>query len=230
LLVRRRLVGMRTQAINVVRALCEREGIQIPGCHPETFDDALEGLQLDAILFETIAPALEQIVALNRQIKAMDAELEAVAKAHPVATILRTVRGVGVLTSLAFIAVVDDPKRFGSARELTSYIGLVPSEHNSGDSKHQPGAITKTGDPTLRGYLYEAALTVVKKTSPESHLKNWYTRLSTRSNARGTKRKALVAVARRLARILFAMWRDNKSFDEARTAPVSPTAAGAQAA
>lgn len=219
LIVRSQLVGMRSKMVNLVRSMCEREGVILPRCDASAFAKMIDGEQMDPVLFELVGPAVHQIISLTAAVKAADEELSAIAKSHPAAKLLQTVRGVGPVTSLAFVATVDDPARFKSARELTSYIGLVPGEHSSGDTKRRPGAITKTGDPLLRTYLYEAAVAMAKRTAPESHLKSWFTKLASRSNARGTKPRARVALARRLARIMFAMWRDNTTFNASRTAP-----------
>ena len=166
-----------------------------------------------------IAPAVVEIEAITTQIEHCDAQLSAIAKASPVAKNLRTMRGVGVLTSLAFIAAVDDPRRFQDARQLSSYLGLVPSENNSGDSTRRPGAITKTGDPLLRAYLVEAAYAMTNKRAPVSNLRNFFIRATSQ---KGSKLKAAVAVARRMARVLWAMWRDETPFNDSRTAPLSP--------
>ena len=124
------------------------------------------------------------------------------------------------MTSLAFIAVVDDPKRFASARELSSYLGLVPSERNSGDKKKAPGAITKTGSSLLRSYLVAATYHLTSERAPDSNLKRWHSQLAKRSS----KKKAAVALARRLARILWAMWRDGKPFNDDKTVVVPDAA------
>jgi len=236
LVVRRQLVAMRTKLVTLVRSMCEREGVMLPRCHVEMFTRVLEGQQLDPVVFDIIGPAVQQVIELTAALDAIDDEFKALADAHPAAKLLQSVRGVGPVTSLAFVSVVDDPSRFKSARELTAYLGLVPGEHSSGDTKSRPGAITKSGDALLRGYLYEAAVTMAKRTAPDSHLKQWFTKLTLRSNGAGTKRKARVALARRLARIMFAMWRDNASYNPSRTAPIvgppaaSPAGSTAQAA
>lgn len=225
--VRAQLLRMRTKLINLVRAQCEREGVIVPACESKAFDDVVQGIQMEAVLFEVVSPAVVQISSLTKQLDELDKELKAIASAHSVARLLQTVHGVGPLTALAFIAAVDDPKRFENARELTSYLGLVPGENNSGDSKRPPHAITKTGDSTARSYLVEAAFSHTNRRAPESHLKSWYAKLT---KDKKSKKRAAVAVARRLARVLWAMWRDNKPFDNSRTAPFTPSPAKKPAA
>lgn len=226
LLVRERLVKIRTQLINLVRAMCEREGVIVPACRGEEFAAVMEDVVVVEWLGAAILPAVTQIESLTQQLAQCDKAFVKRAKEHPVARNLQTVRGVGPLTSLAFVAVIDDPTRFQTARQVTAYLGLVPGENNSGDSKRPPGAITKTGDPMLRHYLVEAAYSMTNKLAPVSPLKSWSEKLLSTSRGaskkRVSKKRAAVAVARRLARILWAMWRDDKPFDASRTAPLQP--------
>jgi transposase len=216
LLVRAELVASRTRLINQLKALCEREGVIVGRCDERSVLDELAEQEIAPWLGEVIAPGLNEIEALGDRIAACDKDLEAMAKADPVTRNLTTIYGVGPCTALAFVAVIDDPARFPSAREVVAYIGFAPSEHNSGESRRRPGAITKAGDPLLRGYLYEAAMTAIRVTAPNTPLKAWGVALKSRKDF---KRKAIVGVARRLARIMWAMWRDNKPFDAKATAP-----------
>jgi transposase len=216
LLVRAELVASRTRLINQLKALCEREGVIVGRCDELSILDELAEEDVPAWLGKAIAPGLGEIEALGDRIAACNKDLEATTKADPVARNLTSIYGVGPCTALAFIAAIDDPERFASAREVVAYIGFAPGQHNSGDSNRRPGAITKTGDPLLRGYLYEAAMSVVRITAPDTPLKTWGVALKLRKDF---KRKAIVGVARRLARIMWAMWRDNKPFDPKATAP-----------
>jgi transposase len=215
LLVRQTLIKSRTRMINQVRSLCERAGVQLRRCGAEYFHEAHDGVAMEQWLFDVLAPIMDQIEQLTARINASDKELTAIAKADPVARNLLTARGVGPLTALAFRAVVDDPRRFESAQQLSAYLGLVPSERSSGDKRSRPGAITKSGDPLLRYCLYEGSHAITKRNAPESNLKRWHAATA----ARCGKRKANVALARRMSRILWAMWRDNTPFTDALTAP-----------
>jgi transposase len=130
-----------------------------------------------------------------------------------------TVFGVGPITAVAFEAAVEDPKRFKNAHKAEAYLGLVPGENSSGDGKNRT-AITKTGSRLVRWLLVQAALTIMrtgKHRAPGLHA--WAHGVAQR---RGSK-IARVALARRLAGILFAMLRDGKSFEPGRHAPATPT-------
>lgn len=220
LAIRNAFVGNRTKLINIARSIAQAEGLHIPSCAAEHFAElATHELEEHEQLLTEVSPLLAQIMSLDETIALMDSEFEEQSRANSVTRNLRTLRGIGPLTSLAFFAVVDDAKRFESSRQVSAYLGLVPSEHNTGGSKRQPGAITKSGNSLLRKYLVEAAFRHTMKNSPNTHLKAWRDELLKR-DAKKSKRRAAVAVARRMTRILWAMWRDEKPFDDGRTAPV----------
>jgi len=221
---RAQLVRKRTSYVTFVRAQCERDGVILPRKKAGRFELAIEAVHIEAQLFEIIAPILVVINALNVQIKECDEQLEREAKQRPAASLLQTVPGVGPLTALAFIAAIDEPKRFKSPREVSAYLGLVPGERNSGDSKRAPGAITKAGDVLARSYLVEAGLSLTTRHAPATPLKSWAENIARRGGT-ASKKRAAVAVARRLARILWAMWRDNKPFIASRTRSSAPAAA-----
>ena len=136
---------------------------------------------------------------------------------------LTTAPGVGPLIATAFVATLDEAGRFGGAHQVESYLGLVPSEHSSAD-RHRRGHITKAGNPRMRWLLVQAAWAALRSRRAEgAGLRAWAEHLAKR---RG-RRIATVALARRLAGILFAMWRDQTPF-EARHAAApagTPTAA-----
>jgi transposase len=212
--IRNGLVKARTKLVNQARSICEREGFAQIGARaaPERFLDALAELELDERLAMDILPAMAEVQALNETIADLSTELDEMVKVDEVARRLDKVCGVGSVTALAFKAVVDDPSRFASSRALTSYLGLVPSEHSSGDSRRL-GRVTKTGDTLLRALLVQAAWCVMRSKSPQNAgLKAWANGIAER---RG-KGRAAVALARKLARILFAMWRDGTDFDPTR--------------
>ena len=115
---------------------------------------------------------------------------------------------VGPVTACAFASAVDDPKRFSGPHQLEAYLGLVPSERSSGEKQHR-GPITKTGNSRVRCLLIQAALSLLRGHKPETgHLREWAERIA----ARRGKKIAVVALARRLAGILFAMMRDGTEY------------------
>jgi transposase len=152
---------------------------------------------------------------LNAQIAVADARIAAFAKDDPIATRLTTAPGVGPVTASAFVAAIDDITRFRTAHELEAYLGLIPCERSSGE-KRQLGHITKAGNGRMRWLLVEAAWTILRSKSPDTAaLRAWSLQIAQR---RG-KRIAVVALARRLAGILYAMWRDDVVYDAHRIRP-----------
>jgi uroporphyrinogen-III synthase len=120
---------------------------------------------------------------------------------------------VGPVTAAAFVAALDDVTRFQSAHQVMAYLGQVPSEWSSGERQHR-GHITKAGSPRVRWLLVEAAWRILRSRDPQAAgLRAWAERIA----ARRGQRIAVVALARRLAGILYAMWRDGRPYDAART-------------
>jgi transposase len=160
---------------------------------------------------------------LNDQIKAADARIAAVAAGDPIVARLTTAPGVGPVTASAFVATIDDITRFRSAHDLEAYLGVAPRERSSGE-KRQPGRITKAGNGRLRWLLVEAGWQILRSKSAETAALRAWTR--TIAQRRG-KRIAVVALARRLAGILYAMWRDGVTYDAQRIRPLAPGASQA---
>jgi len=173
-------------------------------------------LDLSPTLTTELAPRFAVCAPLNAQIAVADARIAAFAKADPIATRLTTAPGGGPVTASAFVATIDDITRFRSAHELDAYLGVVPSERSSGE-KRQLGRITKAGNGRLRWLLVEAAWQILRSKSAETAaLRAWTLQIAQR---RGT-RIAVVALARRLAGILYAMWRDEVAYDAHRIRPL----------
>ncbi len=215
--VREQLVRMRTQLINLVRAQLKQEGYRVPRCASEALPRRYAALTLPAPLRVALAPALTMIASLTEQIALSDTALGAVAAAEPVVQRLRTAPGVGVITALTYRAVLDDVDRFGDARGVAAYLGLVPREDSSG-TRHRKGAITKAGPNQLRVLLVQASWVVWRQRTGRGPLHAWVEALA----ARRGKRIAIVALARRLGRILYAMWRDGTDYGTPRATGKAP--------
>ena len=137
-----------------------------------------------------------------------DARTLAVAAGDPVVARLRTVPGIGPVTAVAFVATLDVVTRFASAHHVAAYLGLTPREYSSGEQQHR-GRISKTGSPRMRALLVEAAWRVLRSQDPAAApLRVWAERIAQR---RGNS-VAAVALARRLAGILYALWRDDAAY------------------
>lgn len=208
LVVRDALVRTRTRYVAVMKAFVRREGLRIPSGDAEHTVAKLLALPLAPHVHAELAPLVALWAPLAAEIAAADARLVALAKDHPVVTRLRTMPGIGPVTAIAFVAALDDVARFQSAHQVQAYLGLVPSEYSSGDHRLR-GRITKRGDARMRWLLVETAWRILRSPNPQlAGLKAWALQLA----ARRGKRIAVVALARRVAGILYAMWRDDAPY------------------
>lgn len=216
LAVRDALVRTRTRYVAVLKALVRRDGLRLTAGEAErtaakfAILDAT-GAVSDALRAE-VAPLLALLAPLNAQIAAADGRLATLAATDPRVQRLTTAPGVGPVTATAYVATLDDVGRFRDAHQVMAYLGLVPSERSSGERQHR-GHITKAGSPRVRWLLVEAAWRIVRSRAPDAApLQAWATRVAVR---RG-KRVAVVALARRLAGVLYVMWRDGADYSAAR--------------
>jgi len=168
-----------------------------------------------------VEETLQTIEQLTAQIRAADQRLREFAKQHPVCRRLMTVPGVGPVTAVRFLAAIDDVQRFSNAHAVQSYLGLTPGEHSSSDTQHRT-SITKAGPAPLRRVLVQAAWTAMR-VQPHDPMVQWTQQLAARKH----KYIAVVALARKLAGILYALWRDGTSYQPHRSAapPAQPQAA-----
>ena len=227
--VRDELVQTRTRAISVARAMTRSNGFRLRSGSSETFVRRVSELALPPAMAAALAPLSRVIDVVTEEVCAADLRFAAAAKADPQVQRLMTLPGIGPITATAFVAALDDVARFRGAGQVTSYLGLVPSEYSSGE-KRRRGRVLRSAHPRVQALLVQAAWRVWRSRRPETDpLRRWTQSLGER---RG-KRVAVVALARRLARILFGMWRDETDFAaeriragrvRARTAPEPPTA------
>ena len=205
--VREQLIRVRTQLINLLRAQLRQEGLRLPSGSAECARQRYAQLAVPAELRAALRPLLAGLEGLAPVITACDQVAQDQAAADPVVQQLMTAPGVGPITGLTFRAVVDDVGRFGSAGAASAYVGLVPSEDSSG-RRQRKGAITKAGSGSLRALLVQAAWHVWRRRAGPATLQAWVHQVAER---RG-RRIAVVALARRLTRILYAMWRDGVDY------------------
>jgi transposase len=212
LTVREALVRTRTRYLSVIRALLRREGLRVPSGSAAAFAQRLTAMTLSPTQQALIAPLVTLLPPLNAAIAAADARVARRVAADPVAQRLATTPGVGPVTAVAFRATLDDVGRFARPGQVAAYLGLVPSECSSGERQRR-GALTKAGNTRLRWLLVQAAWGIWRDRHAASRpLRTWAAALA----ARRGKGIAVVALARRLAGILFALWRDGTTFDPAR--------------
>jgi len=208
LTVRDALIRTRTRYVSVVKALARRDGLRLPSGEPVHTEAKLAALPLSAALAAELVPLRVVLDPLNAQIADADARLGALAAGDPVVARLRTAPGIGPVTAVAFVARLDDVTRFASAHQLEAYLGLTPREYSSGEHQHR-GRISKTGNPRMRSLLVEAAWRLLRSNdAAAAPLRLWAERIA----ARRGRSIAAVALARRLAGILYAMWRDGVDY------------------
>ena len=211
--VREQLIRMRTQAINLLRAQLRQEGYRLPSGTSATTVTRCRRLALPRALQTDLTPVIALLDGLAPLIQGCEAAAATQAAADPVVRRLMTAPGVGPIVGLTYRAVVDDVTRFRDASSSTAFLGLVPREDSSG-ARRRKGGITKRGPTALRVLLIQAAWVIWRQRQGRAALHAWVERLA----ARRGRRIAVVALARRLARMLYAMWRDGCDY---RPVPVA---------
>ena len=205
------LVRCRTILINQVRGMLDSEGIILKPCRTEVFVDRVTDIvdDIPKEMFFAIEPVLNAIDTLTEEIDACGQKLEASVAEDNEAKLVMTAPGVGPIVAACFLAAVRDASRFESGRQLAAYLGLVPSLYQSGNACRL-GRITKHGNKQARWALCIAANSLLSaRTKKESALRSWGLKLVERTG----KKKAVIAVARKLASVLWSMLRNNKPFE-----------------
>jgi transposase len=207
--VRRQLVQMRSGLISLLRATLRQEGMRLPSGSTERVLQRLEQLPLPPALGAVLEPLRAVISQLTSTLTTADQALAAQAAGEAVSRRLMTAPGVGPILALTFQGVLDTPARFGGdAGRASAFVGLVPSEDSSAERQHK-GHITKTGPRDLRALLVQASWVIWRGRSAAGvELRTWAHALA----ARRGRRIAIIALARRLTRVLYAMWRDQTVF------------------
>jgi transposase len=216
--VRRQLVQMRSGLISLLRAVLRQEGVRLPSGSAARALQRLDRLPVPPAVTAVLEPLRAVLSQVTTTLMTTDQTLDARAAADPVAAGLMTAPGVGPILALTFQGVMDDPQRFGGdAGRASAFLGLVPSEDSSAERQHK-GHITKAGPSDLRAVLVQASWVIWRgRSAAGAPLRTWAQTLA----ARRGRRIAIVALARRLARILFAMWRDRTDFRPPRWAAVA---------
>ncbi len=207
--MREQLLGARTALVNAVQGWKRTQLLKMRSGEPTTLPRRVRDAALARPdgLPQYVERLLQAIEALNVQIKEADKELETLAKKDPVCQRLMSVPGIGPATSMRFVAALDDRTRFASAHSVEAFLGLTPGENSSGDRQRRLG-ITKAGPAMVRTNLVQAAWTL-RRTRPNDPMCKWADQIEQR---RG-KFIATVALARKLAGVLFALWRDGSVYE-----------------
>ncbi len=199
------LVRNRSSQINHVRGTVKSFGERLPSCSTECFHKKVVS-DIPEQLQESIAPILLLIEQITSQIKEFDKEIEKISKErYPETELLRQVKGVGPLTALAFILTIESPDRFATSRQIGSYLGLTPRRDQSGETDKQL-RITKAGSSFLRKLLINSAQYILGPFGVDCNLQRFGLRLASRGG-KNAKRKAVVAVGRKLSVLLHRLWK-----------------------
>jgi transposase len=210
---RDQLVRARTKLINHIRGAVKSSGCRIGRCSAEAFVVRARP-QIPSELRSASEPVLEVIAELTKRIHQVDGQVERVAEEYPAVARLRQVPGVGVLTALTFVLLIEDPKRFKQSRDAGAYLGLVPGLDESSDSSPQLG-ITKTGDELGRRLLVSAAQYILGPFGPACDLRRFGEAIALRGG-KNAKKRAVVAVARKLAVLLHRLWVSDAAYEPDR--------------
>jgi transposase len=213
---REALVGCRTQLVNHVRGAVKSFGHRLPKCPARSFHkNALE--HIPEALMPALGPILEQIDSLTQRIREYDRKLETISKeSYPETSLLRQVEGIGPLTALTFVLTLEDPYRFEKSRSVGAYLGLVPASDRSGERDPQK-RISKEGDERLRKLLVGSAHYILGPFGSDSDLRRHGEKIASRGG-KNAKKRAAVAVARKLAVLLHSLWVSGELYEPLRNA------------
>lgn len=212
--IRAALVEARTSLVNSARGLVKALGERLPACDTDSM--GVEKMEaLPAEMRDRLRPLIEQVESLTGQIQKLDGTIEQIARTqYPETELLRQVSGVGTLIALTFVLTVEDRERFQKSRDVGCYVGLRPKQSESGESQPQL-RITKEGDLYLRKLLVQGAHCILSRRGPDTDLKRWGLKLASRGG-KNAKKRAVVAVARKLAILLHRLWVNGEVYEPLR--------------
>jgi transposase len=208
------LVAARTELINATRGLVKSMGARLPKCSSPSFAQKVEEA-VPAEIREALLPLVRMTAALSSCIQGYDEKIEKLAsEKYGHTALLRQVKGVGPITSLAYALTLENPERFVKSRDVGPYLGLVPKQEDSGNSQPQLG-ISKAGDTMVRRLLVGSAQYILGPFGPDTDLRRYGLRLCERGG-KNAKKRAAVAVARKLAVLLHRLWVSGEVYEPLR--------------
>ena len=217
------LVSARTALVNGARGLVKSYGERLRKCDTRQFRREATG-GLSTGLRDALEPLLREIESLNDRIQEYDRRIERMAKVtYPEASLLKQVKGVGDLIATTYVLTMEDPHRFRKSRDAGCFVGLQPGRRNSGDSEPQMH-ISKEGDEYLRTLLVQGAHYILGPFGEDSDLRRWGRKLSERGG-KTAKKRAVVAVARKLAVLLHRLWVSGEVYEPLHNNQKAMTAA-----
>jgi transposase len=200
---RAELVRARTALVNSARGLAKSYGERLRKCGTQQVGREL-AMGLSAELRAALEPLLREVESLNEHIKEYDRRIEKMQETYPQVELLKQVKGVGDLIALGYVLTIEDPHRFKKSRDVGCFVGLQPGRRNSGESEPQMH-ISKEGDRYLRTLLVQGAHYILGPFGEDCDLRRWGKKLAERGGKKA-KRRAVVAVARKLAVLLHRLW------------------------
>jgi len=208
------LVGARTALVNSARGLAKSYGERLRKCGTQQVSqDLAAGLSPE--LRAVLEPLLAEVTSLNQRIAEYDQRIEQIAKeVHPEVALLKQIKGVGTLIALTYVLTVGDPHRFRRSRDVGCYLGLRPGRRNSGKSEPQLH-ISKEGDRYLRTLMVQGAHYILGPFGQDSDLRRWGLKLCERGGS-NAKKRAVVAVARKLSVLLHRLWVSGEVYEPLR--------------
>jgi transposase len=211
---RAELVSARTALVNAARGLVKSYGERLPPCGTQRVNRELAA-GLSTEMREVLEPLLKEIESLNERIKEYDQRMEKIAREnYPQVALLQQVKGIGTQIALTYVLTIEDPYRFPKSREVGCFLGLRPGRRNSGESEPQK-KISKEGDRYLRTMLVQGAHYILGPFGEDSDLRRWGLRLAERGG-KNAKKRAIVAVARKLAVLLHKLWVSGEVYEPLR--------------
>ena len=211
---RAELVSARTALVNAARGLVKSYGERLPKCGTQQVSRELAA-GLSTELREVLEPLLKEIESLNERIQEYDQRMEKIAKeVYPEVCLLKQVKGVGTQIALTYVLTIEDPYRFAKSREVGCFLGLKPGRRNSGESEPQK-RISKEGDRYLRTMMVQGAHYILGPFGEDSDLRRWGRKLGERGG-KNAKKRAVVAVARKLAVLLHRLWVNGEVYEPLR--------------
>jgi len=221
------LVAARTELINATRGLVKSVGARLPQCSGPSFPQKVEEA-VPAQIREALLPLVRMTAALSDGIQGYDEKIEKLAsEKYGHTALLRQVKGVGPITALAYVLTLENPQRFVKSRDVGPYLGLVPRQEDSGETQPQLG-ISKAGDTMVRKLLVGSAQYILGPFGPDTDLRRYGLRLCERGG-KNAKKRAAVAVARKLAVLLHRLWVSGEVYEPLRQGVAATTAHAAAA-
>lgn len=212
------LVVMRTRLINMIRGVVKSCGHRLRSCSTPSFHRLKNDIPDELSL--ALGPLFDQLALLTKQIRAYDRTIEEVQeRTYPEVGAMMKIRGVGALTAMAFRLTLGDAKRFKSSRDAAAFLGLCPKQHQSGSMNKSLG-ITKCGDRFTRRLLVHSAHYILGHFGEDCDLRRFGERL-TKRGGKAAKKRAAVAVARKLAVVMHRIWANQSEYKPFVNSPIA---------